>query len=229
MTLGELVQLIFGLSVSAGLKVGGAIWGALGLAFLAGTIVGPGVFGTSPQQASSPDVVTTTSNAATTPATKPEGPHHAVAEIIRIRQRNNVIAMSELQNQLALSRLPTGVFGFATAYSIESFARHRNEAELKLTVEDNFLRYEMHKTNGGPILLAYVSPSERNAILDPSGTRTEFDLFNLDQGGMSLVEVPLTRITDVVGFRDIANFKGVVMEVRMRKLKNATGKSGNDE
>ena len=78
------------------------------------------------------------------------------------------------------------------------------------------MKFEVHVGSEGPLLVTFVSPVDVGQIKDPIRDRTEFQLFNFDQGGMVAVAIPISQFAHI-STRALGLYKGYVLDAKLKE------------
>ncbi len=125
----------------------------------------------------------------------------------RLRAARNLRTLRDVENDLPLSKLPAGIYGFTTPWSI------RHEDMTLSQRSGGTLTLEVHKLMSGEVhLIGYVS-QEGALSLEGTGSSNAINLYTRAwEEASTLASVPISRIAsaDDRGFRD-----GYVIDIRL--------------
>lgn len=132
-----------------------------------------------------------------------------------IRRKNSVLIIDKYQNNLPVSRIPSGRFGFVTHLGLRNFS----EVKLEIALLDKSLdmTFEIHKlTDGQLLLLAFVHEYDAYAFEDPLRKRKEFQIQNKPTNPqMRIVMIPLKNMASFDP-RYLSEHEGIVAEIKMK-------------
>jgi hypothetical protein len=132
-----------------------------------------------------------------------------------IRGQDGVTLIDNLQNGQTSDRISIGQYGYVYGGDVEGYVVERRSMVLR--TEWNPLRFELHKvSNQRFLLVGYVSAIDDAALKDPTGSRSEFELFSVPQAGMRPVAIDIETITSWQD-RDLPANAGKIVEVHLKQ------------
>jgi hypothetical protein len=128
-----------------------------------------------------------------------------------LRERNKVSPISPMQNQLSVDRLPDGVYGYVSGYSIQIAVTRKERFSALTNAHPNW--FEFHKLTSGLVIVGYVNTTDVNSLDDPRRSRTQFEIFSMPMPSMVPAMIRFDKLRKFET-RDLAD-RGSIAEIEL--------------